>query len=298
VTTVAEALDQAAGQLRRAGIADAAAEARYLLGHFLDLDTAGLLLRWHEQLTASTLDRFYAGVCKRCEGTPFSYVVGYREFFGRSFTVDERVLIPRPETETLVELALELLASGESSQLILRHGFVDLCTGSGAVGVTLACEMPQLTGWLVDIDPAALMVARQNARKLGVAGRLEFVEGDLFSALGGLPGGVGAGLVTANPPYVSSTEYLRLSNEVRAEPEKALVGGPGGLEVIERIVAEAPRYVVTGGWLCLEIGADQYREVERMFVRTGAYEPVTARRDLAGNMRVIGAALRRRVAVQ
>jgi release factor glutamine methyltransferase len=234
------------------------------------------------------METLWAQVGERSKGRPFAYVVGTKEFYGRPFLVDERVLVPRPETELLVDSVLELM-HGENGvgRLAAAHGVVDLCTGSGVVGITLACEESGLKVCLTDIDARAIEVARLNAERLGVLSQLRFAVGDGFQALRHCPEHVPAGIVTANPPYVAYSEYEEVSPEVRAEPARALIGGQQGLAVIKRIVNEAPDYLAGAGWLCMEIGAGQQQAVHRLIRERGGFRRCRFRKDLLGIARVV-----------
>jgi release factor glutamine methyltransferase len=287
--TVKQAWRTGAEQLRSANIVDPESEARRLLGHVLGLSAAQLVLRWGDELDSSSLAEYRCLTRSRAEGVPYAYLVGKKEFYGREFHVDERVLVPRPETETLVEVALELMKDPQFSETVHHHGVVDLCTGSGAVGLTLAVEHPSLTVYLTDIEEAALEIVRKNAVELGVQSGVYPLQGDLFCALKGQPAAVPTALVTVNPPYVAAGEYRRLEPEIHHEPRTALVGGDSGLELTRRIIAEAPEYLVPGGWLCMEIGAGQHEPVTEQLHADTTYQQVLLRRDLAGIVRVIAA---------
>jgi release factor glutamine methyltransferase len=207
-------------------------------------------------------------VRRRGAGEPTAYLTGAREFYGRRFEVDGRVLVPRPETELAVEAALAALPEGGAA--------LDLCTGSGCIGVTLALERPTARVVAVELSPGALAVARQNADRLSAA--LELLEGDLYAPLAP---GARFDVVVANPPYVPSGELPRLAREIAHEPALALDGGPDGLSVLRRIVADAPRHLRPGGALVLETHESHAESVPRL-CREAGLAHAEMRRDLAG----------------
>jgi release factor glutamine methyltransferase len=202
---------------------------------------------------------------------PLAYILGYREFYGRTFKVDPRVLIPRQETEVLIEVALAL--AGERTVRVL-----DLATGSGCVGITLKLERPGWDVTLSDISPSALDVAAQNCASLGASARL--VESDLFGALLG----ESFDLIVTNPPYIGENEAVPA--EVRAEPAQALFAGPRGTEFYERLADEALDHLNDRGRLVMEIGYRQADDVKRIFTREG-WSWISTNRDLDGNERVV-----------
>jgi release factor glutamine methyltransferase len=203
------------------------------------------------------------------------------------FLVTPEVLIPRPETELVVETALGLL---ENAQPALA---VDLCTGSGCIAVSLASELPAARFLAVDRSREALAVARTNARTHGASDRIRFFEGDLFSPLAGIDLGAGAAVITANPPYIRTDELATLQPEVRDfEPEVALVAGPKGTEIAERIVTDAPRYLLPGGSLIMEMGIGQAGALRTTIEENGNYRAPEVLKDLAGIERVIVAQIK------
>jgi release factor glutamine methyltransferase len=207
---------------------------------------------------------------------PMAYIMGEREFYGRSFRVDRRVLIPRPDTETLVDVALERTKSVSMSMRAL-----DLCTGSGCVAITLARERPTTNVMGTDASSGAIAVAADNALRLG-AYNAAFAVGDLFAGLTGP-----WDLVTANPPYIASGEMAGLSPDIaQFEPRLALDGGADGLVLLSRIVAEAPARLSPGGVLAVEVGAGQAAVVREHFARAG-FEDIETARDYARIERVV-----------
>ncbi|HMK80923.1 MAG TPA: peptide chain release factor N(5)-glutamine methyltransferase [Xanthobacteraceae bacterium] len=279
--TVAEARRALAASLRAAGLETPELDARLLLGHALSLDHAALVAASARPLTATESAQVAALAARRRAGEPVARIVGRREFWGLRLAVTPAVLVPRPETETVVELALSLI--GDRGQALR---LADLGTGSGAILLALLSELPQASGVGTDLSAEALAVARANARNLRLEGRASFVESDYGGALAGP-----FDLVVSNPPYVASRDIATLDIEVRAhDPALALDGGADGLNAYRRIAADAAR-LIGGGHLVVEIGAGQEREVENLFVARGL--AVTAfRHDLSGRARALAARVR------
>ncbi len=242
--------------------------AELLLASALGCDRVRLYLDFDKPLGEPELARYRALVKRRAEGEPTAYLVGAREFFGRRFQVDARVLVPRPETELLVEAALAALPEGGAA--------LDLGAGSGAVAVSLALGRPGARVTAVDLSAEALEVARANAAALGAA--VELLAGDLFAPL---PAGARFDVIASNPPYVPTGELAGLQREVRREPRLALDGGPDGLAVLRRIVAEAPRWLSPGGALLLEMHESHLEALPALCLAAG-FAAAEARRDLAG----------------
>ena len=244
-----------------------------LLSHALRCDRVRLYLDFDKPLGEAELGTFRELVRRRADGEPTAYILGRREFWGRPFLLTPDVLVPRPETELLVEAALAALPEGGSA--------LDLCAGSGAVGVTLALERPGARVVATELSPAALAVARRNAEALGAT--LELLEGDLYAPA---PAGARFDVVVSNPPYVPSGELPGLSREVRREPAMALDGGPDGLALLRRIVTEAPRWLAPGGALILEMH-ESHAETLPALCREAGFATAEARRDLAGLWRYV-----------
>lgn len=249
-----------------------AAEALILLCWALGRDRAEVYLHPDVRLAAAEVSRLDAAVRRRASGWPLQYVTGEAWFWSHKLRVGPGVLVPRPETETLVEAALERLD---------RAGRVaDIGTGSGAIALALASARPDVEVTAVERSKRALRYARQN---LGPGVRL--LEGDLLRPLP-RPQDV----IVANPPYVSEAEYGQLAADVRREPRAALLGGSDGLCVLRRLASDARRHLRPGGWLLVEIGAGQGDAVQEIFTRRG-WRDIFLRTDLAGHARVVGGRL-------
>ncbi|HLL13996.1 MAG TPA: peptide chain release factor N(5)-glutamine methyltransferase [Pyrinomonadaceae bacterium] len=284
---IAEALTEASAVLRAAGIPDARPDARALLAHTLARDHAFLIAHSDDELEPHALALFRERTHRRAAGEPVQYITGRQEFYGLDFEVNPAVLIPRPETELLVEVALELLRERDAAPLVC-----DVGTGSGCIPVALLHERGDARACGLDISPDALAVAARNAARHGVAERLTLFVSDCFDALDGETHAQTFDLITSNPPYIAESDLPHLQREVREhEPRLALTPGGDGLSVIRRLVAEAPRFLEAGGHFIFEIGYDQHEAVARL-VDPNVWTLLDIRRDLQGIPRVV--VLRRR----
>jgi release factor glutamine methyltransferase len=281
--TIEAVLRWAADDFRGRGIDAPRLDAELLLAFALGSTRIQLFVDSKRPLEAAELARFRELVKRRRAREPIAYILGQREFYGRPFRVDRRVLVPRPDTEVLVTAAL-----ARTRHLSMSMRALDLCTGSGCVAVTLGRERPTSSLVAVDLSADALAVARENALRLG-AYNVAFVQGDLFAAL--LPT-ARFDLVTANAPYIPSAEIATLQPEVRDfEPRLALDGGADGLDLVRRIVDAAPSFLRPGGVLAVEVGMGEAPEVaQRMTATFGAIEK---HRDYAGIERVVSGVLER-----
>lgn len=260
------------------GIETARLDAELLVAHALGLGRVQLYMDLDRPLTDAEREAIRAVVVRRRKHEPVAYITGKKEFWGRSFTVSPAVLVPRPDSETVIERALELV-QGEARVL-------DLCTGSGILGLTIAAEREGVQADLTDLSPEALAIARQNAEALGLAERVRLFEGDLFAPLRD----EAYALITANPPYIPEGELTGLAPDVREhEPRMALVAGDDGFSVHRRIIAGAPRFLAPGGTLLIEVGAGQAPELERLIRERGWADHTARHRDLGGTERVVEA---------
>jgi release factor glutamine methyltransferase len=246
------------------GVESPRLDAQILLAHALGCQRPQLYTRYDEVVAEEPRGRFRELVRQRVEGCPVAYLVGSKEFFLLPYEVSPAVLIPRPSTESLVSACLERAKPLAAPQVI------DVGTGSGCIAVSVAKRHAGARVLAVDRSPEALAVARRNAERHGVADRVEFLESDLFDAV---PAGQAFDFVLSNPPYIRSADVAGLAPEVRDhEPRLALDGGPNGFLVFDRLMAQAPARLASGGWLLIEIGADQ---------EAGARERLAAVPDLA-----------------
>ena len=266
MANIGDALQAARGRIP-------ASEARLLLGSLLGCATAQIAAYPERGLTASVAACFADFLERRAAGEPVAYLLGQREFFGRDFQVTSAVLIPRPETELIVELVLGRVVEGAAPKLL------DLGTGSGALAVTLALELPLARVMAVDVSAAALEVAARNAATLGA--RVRFIESDWLSAVEETD----FDFIISNPPYIAAGDPHLAEGDVRFEPPGALASGPSGLDDLARITATAPAFLVPGGWLMMEHGYDQAAAVRALLTAAG-FEAVASATDLAGIERV------------
>lgn len=220
-------------------------------------------------LSTEQSSHYAAWVERRATGEPMAYILGEREFYGRHFQVSPAVLIPRPETELIVDLVRERIGSKSAPRIL------DLGTGSGALAVTLALEIPEARVTAVDLSPAALAVAHGNAASLGAAVR--FIESDWFAAVDA----TGFDFIVSNPPYIADEDPHLNDGDVRFEPRTALASGPAGFDDLRRIAQEAPAFLAPGGWLLMEHGYDQAAMVRDLLVSFG-FQEVASALDLAG----------------
>jgi release factor glutamine methyltransferase len=275
MTSIASLLAEARQQIP-------AAEARQLLGHVLDRSAAWLEAHRDEPCDAALADKYSALVGRRAAGEPVAYLLGKREFYGRDFAVSPAVLIPRPETELLVDVAKEKVGAGWTANSAAR--ILDLGTGSGCIAITLALELPLARVTAVDVAADALQVARANARQLGAT--VEFLASDWFEALPAQR----FDLIVANPPYVASGDPHLDQGDLRHEPVGALTDQADGLAALRHIVANAPHWLAPGGGLYFEHGYDQAPAVFALLADAG-FTLIEQHRDLAGIVRVSGGRL-------
>lgn len=256
-----------------------AAEARILLKHVLNVDDAALITAPQRALTSGQDSHYREAVARRAAGEPIAYITGRREFYGRMFKVTPDVLIPRPETEMLVEFALERLPAAET---FVRH-VLDLGTGSGCIAVSIACERQAAQVTALDASSAALALAEANALALE-APNVRFVRGDWFQGLA-LRDETRYDLIVSNPPYVAAGDAHLTQGDLRFEPAAALASGADGLDALRAIIAGAGCWLAHRGWLALEHGYDQGAACRALLAQAG-FEAVATRRDLAGHERI------------
>jgi release factor glutamine methyltransferase len=277
--SIKRVLAWASDDFKRRGNKSARLDAELLLGEALGLDRIKLIVEAERPLTDDELSRYRGLIKRRRAAEPMAYILGRREFFALPLLVDRRVLIPRPDTEVLVETALE-----GTRERHLYGRMLDLCTGSGCVAIAFAKERPTWRVTAVDLSPDAASVARENVRRAGVAHQLAILEGDLFEPL---PAEAKFELITANPPYIPSADIAGLDADVRDfEPHLALDGGSDGLQITRRLIGQAQRYLAPGGLLALEGGFDQAPAVSDLLAEHG-FDQITRRKDLAGIERVV-----------
>jgi release factor glutamine methyltransferase len=260
---IARLLERAARRLRAAGVESPRLDAELLLACAAGIERAHLVAR-EVELSAEVLARFESALARRERREPLAYIVGVREFHSLDFGVSPEVLIPRPDTETLVDTALSFLADRGDARVL------DIGTGSGAIAISIAWECPRVRMTATDGSAQALEIARRNAKRHAVADRIEFRRADLFEPLdGGAPLGT-FDLIVSNPPYVEAAALLTLAPEIRDyEPRAALAGGADGLDCYRRIAAGVLEHLAPDGALMVEIGAGQARSVSKLFAEAG-----------------------------
>jgi release factor glutamine methyltransferase len=279
ILSIAEAILEAAQALRRAGVPEARIEAGRLLAHVLERDRTFLITHAEDLLAIDETDRFRDCVARRESGEPFQYIVGCQGFFGLDFEVNSDVLIPRPETEILVEAALDVIRDGDAPLVC------DIGTGSGCIPIALLHERPVARAIAVDISEAALSVAARNAARHEVCDRIAFIASDCFAAFE--KGKARFDLIVSNPPYVAEKDLAGLQREVREhEPRAALTSGEDGLSVIRRLLNEASAFLTDRGHLLMEIGFDQHEAVASL-IDEQVWKLIQFRDDLQGIPRIV-----------
>ena len=280
--TVRDALRGAMAQLHAARVPSHSLAAELLLMHALGHDRAWIYAHPEATIEEDAAKRLLGFVAKRASGVPTQYLTGKQEFWGLDFEVTPAVLIPRPETEHVIEVAIERLGEQRRREELR---IADVGTGSGCIAVALAHELPGAKVLATDVSVAALEVARRNADRQGVSQRIRFVQCDL---LAGAAGEQPFDLIASNPPYVAQNEEAALPREVREhEPREALYGGATGIEIYSRLVEMAGRFLRVGGWLTLEIGYGAAGKICALF--NAPWKGVCVTNDLAGIARVISA---------
>jgi release factor glutamine methyltransferase len=279
--TVTHALDLAISRLGAGGVSHPPLDAELLLRHVLGWDRASILTRGGDELSPGDEARFFDLVAARARRRPLQHLTGTQAFWRHEFAVGPAVLIPRPETEVLVEASLGLLEATTAPRAI------DVGTGSGCIALSLAAARPDATLVATDLSAAALAVARENASRLDLAGRVRFVRGDLLDAFRSDPGAPPFDLVVSNPPYVHDNEWPDLAPEVRDhDPRSALVPEEGVPALYGRLLAGAARVLRRGGAVALEVGAGQAKGVAAQAAAAG-FEPARSVADLQGIPRIL-----------
>ncbi|QAT83993.1 putative protein methyltransferase HemK [Corallococcus coralloides] len=270
VWTIRRLLTWTTGHFEKRGVDAPRLTTEILLAHVLKTGRVRLYVDLDRPLSKDELAAFKALIERRLAGEPTNYLTGTKEFYNRPFKVDARVLIPRPETELLVEAVLHAVPRDAPSRVL------DVCTGSGCIAISVAAERPQATVLATDLSKDACALARENAQALGVSERVSVLEGDLFAPL---PPDATFRVVVSNPPYIDSGDIAGLSAEVRREPRLALDGGPDGLVALRRVIQGARRVLEPGGLLALEMGETQGSAVLEL-LRAAGYSDARVEKDL------------------
>ncbi len=279
--TVREILNEATHNFESEEIPSARLDAEVLLSFFLGKDRLEFLKNPEMPISKLQMVSFKKIVARRLQGEPVAYITGRKEFWSLPLEVNKDVLIPRPDTEILVEEALDICRKSAYPKMKI----IDIGTGSGAIAIALAKEMPQAQIVATDISAVALRVARKNALNLGLENTIDFRRSDLFDSVDDF-----FDIIVCNPPYISAQDYEKLPAGVKAfEPREALLAGESGMEFYEKLVYQARNNFKKNGWLLLEIGATQEKSVRKIIEDSGIYDNIGMRRDYAGLPRVIRA---------
>ena len=282
-TTMRDALTSARTRLQAAGVTTPQLDAELLLAHACGWTRTHVIAAMRDELPVRARDAFAAAVARRIGREPLAYIVQRQEFWSLEFEVTPAVLIPRPETELVVETARTLAASTSGARI------ADVGTGSGCIAVALARELPDAALWATDVSPETLTVAGRNAKRLGVADRIQFAVGDLLAPIAGA---APFDLICANPPYVASADANSLQPELSYEPASALFAGDDGLAVIQRLLVDSLAFLTPRGALVMEIGFGQADAVREQ-ARAAGFDRVDVRNDYAGVERVLVASRER-----
>jgi len=266
------------GQLKKCHIPTPRLDAEVLVGYYANRNRSDLYRNGDYRLTDKELEDLYVGVARRIEGEPIAYITGIKEFFSLELEVNHHVLIPRPETEILVEEIVRLT----ENETLRRGNVLEIGTGSGAISIALATELTQFQFFAVDISQEALTIAKRNARKHDVAERIFFFCGNLFESLSKQ-----FDIIVSNPPYISDEEFKHISHEIRNyEPGEALIAGPDGTEFHQNLITNGSNHLRKGGWLVMEMGYGQWETVERLLRESQKYDYIGFQYDYAGIERV------------
>lgn len=269
-------------RLSESGVADSAIDVRLLYCFMMKITRTQLIMQYQNYLQDSLCEEFFRLLDIRCSGTPVQHIIGTQEFMGFEFNVNDKVLIPRQDTETLVEKAIEIINEKGIKDVL------DLCAGSGAIGISLSKLCKNVNVTCSDISSEAIVVAKENGKKLGCSNKIKFVFGDLYSPFKGKMKNKRFDMIISNPPYIRSEVITTLQTEVKDhEPMMALDGGPDGLEFYKQIIAEAPGFLTKEGILIMEIGHNQMETVQGLLAETEAFENIVGMQDLAGRDRIV-----------
>lgn len=275
--TIKEAINQGVIMLKNENIESPKVKARAVLEYTLKKTREYLIIYDNKEITSQQRDEYVKNIKRLIQGTPLQYITGVQEFMKLKFLVNKNVLIPRQDTEILVEEVIEIAKKFENPEIL------DLCTGSGAIAVSIAKYVENAKVTAVDISKDALEIARKNARFNGVSRDIEFIESDMFKKLKTRK----FDIIVSNPPYISSTDIKDLPKDVQREPLIALDGGKNGLDFYNIIAEEGFKYLKEGGYICVEIGYDQRRMVKDIIDKYSIYVNTYCKKDLCENDRVI-----------
>lgn len=275
---IKQALEHGIQLLKENNINEPILKTRIILANVFNKNKEYLIIHEKEELSKEVGELYIANIRKICNGIPLQYIINKQEFMGLEFYVDENVLIPQPDTEILVEETIDI------SKREGKKNILDLCTGSGAIGISIANSISECNITLSDISKDALEVAKENCINHKVEDRVNIIQSDLFE---NIDENNKFDVIVSNPPYIKTDVIKKLDKEVQNEPILALDGGEDGLKIYRRIINEAYKFLEIDGYLCLEIGYDQKNEVIRLIENIGEYTNIYSKKDLAGNDRII-----------
>ena len=275
--TIKETLNKGMIMLKSNNIESPKLKARLLLQYILKRPRQYLIVYDNEQITKKQQWEYFVNIEKLSQGVPLQHITHLQEFMKMDFYVNENVLIPRPDTEILVEEVIKIASKFENPKIL------DLCTGSGAIGISIAKYVKNAKVYATDVSEKALEVAKINAKNIGVEEKIEFIKSDLFKNVGKIK----FDIIVSNPPYIKNGDIGYLSEEVQKEPKLALEGGIDGLEFYRKITKQAIDYLKLGSYLCFEIGYDQKIDVIEIIENENKYIDTYSKKDLYGNDRVI-----------
>lgn len=273
---IEELLKEGKLKLIKNNVEDANIIARSLLQFTLNMSRNEIISKLNELVDSSIQEKYEKAIQKIIKGTPLQYITNKQEFMKLPFYVDENVLIPQPDTEILVEEVLKIANKKDQMEIL------DMCTGSGCIGISIAYYLKNTKVTMSDISKKAIEIAKQNAKTNKVEKITEFIESDMFENIKNK-----FNIIVSNPPYIETNVISTLSKQVQKEPILALDGGEDGLYFYRNIIKEAPKYLKDSGYLCLEIGYNQREKVIEIIKETGAFSKIEAKKDLAGNDRII-----------
>ena len=275
--TIKEALNKGMIMLKSNNVESPKLKSRLLLQYILKKPRQYLIVYDNEQITKKQQWEYFINIEKLSQGIPLQHITHLQEFMKMDFYVNENVLIPRPDTEILVEEVIKLTKNMQKPEML------DLCTGSGAIGISIAKYIKNTKIYATDVSEKALEVAKINAKNIGVEENIKFIKSDLFEDIGKMK----FDIIVSNPPYIKNGDICYLSEEVQKEPKLALDGGLDGLEFYRKIVKQAINYLKLGSYLCFEIGYDQKIDVIEIIENENKYVDTYSKKDLYGNDRVI-----------
>lgn len=273
--TIKQAITKGMIMLKSNNVESPKLKARLLLQYVLDKPRQYIIVYDNKEIDKQQQWQYFVNIEKLTKGIPLQHITHRQEFMKMDFFVDENVLIPRPDTEILVEEVIKIAQKYNSPRIL------DLCTGSGAIAISLKKFVPNADITAVDISEKALEIAQKNAEKLEA--KINFVKSNLFDKLDNKK----FDIIVSNPPYIRKDEIKKLSEEVQKEPKIALDGGEDGLDFYKKIINEASSYLESNGYLCFEIGYNQKNEVQNLLSNSGKYQDIYCKKDLCGNDRVI-----------